>query len=100
MGVGQIRRGNGWSFTARTSHCALQSDQLAERARALVGSNSPSYLDTLAPAYAEAGRFDDARKKARKAVESAEQAGEREKAARLQARLKLCQSGQPYREPN
>jgi len=72
--------------------------QLAQQARALAGSPSPSFLDTLAAAYAEAGRFDEAQKTAQQAVAAAEQAGAREQAARLRARLKLYQSGQPYRE--
>ena len=74
--------------------------QLAENARAFAGSKSPSFLDTLAAAYAEAGRFDEAQKTAQNAIESAEQAGEREMAVKLRGRLKFYQARQPYREPN
>ena len=53
----------------------------------------------MAAAYAEAGRFDDAMKAVQRAIESAEQAGDREKAAQLRQRLHIYQSRQPYREP-
>jgi tetratricopeptide (TPR) repeat protein len=78
---------------------AAEAVQLVERACALTGSKSPSFLDTLAAAYAEAGRFDDAMKAVQRAIESAEQAGDREKAAKLRQRLHIYQSRQPYREP-
>lgn len=73
--------------------------QLAERACSISGSKSPSFLDTLAAAYAEAGRFEDAMKTVLRAVGYAEQARDTEKAAKLRQRLQLYQSCQPYREP-
>ena len=78
----------------------VEAVKLAERASALAESKSPSFLDTLAAAYVEAGRFDEARKTVQQAIESAERANERGKAVELEARLKLYQAGQPYREPN
>jgi protein O-mannosyl-transferase len=78
---------------------AAEAVRLAEQACALSGSKSPSFLDTLAAAYAEAGRFDDAIRTARRAVEAAEEAGEKQRAAQLHQRLLLYQSRQPYREP-
>ena len=63
------------------------------------GSQFPSVLDTMAAAYAEAGRFDEAVKAEQRAVESADQAGEKGRAAKLRQRLQLYESRQPFREP-
>lgn len=76
----------------------VQAVQLAERACALCGSRIPPFLDTLAAAYAEAGRFDDAIRIEQRAIEAAEQAGEKTRAAKLRQRLALYRAGQPYRE--
>src|SRR5438067_12465009 len=48
--------------------------QLAERANALAGNNDPTILHTLAAAYAEAGRFDEALQTARRARKLASRA--------------------------
>jgi hypothetical protein len=53
----------------------------------------------MAAAYAEAGRFDEAVKAEQRAVESADQAGEKGRAAKLRQRLQLYESRQPFREP-
>src|SRR5207248_1761231 len=45
--------------------------QLAERANTLAGNNDPTILHTLAAAYAEAGRFDEALQTARQAMKLA-----------------------------
>ena len=55
-------------------------------------------LNTLAAAYAEAGRFTDAVRMAQVALELVKGAGQEEQAQRIQARLQLYQSGRPYRE--
>lgn len=52
------------------------------------------YLDTLAAAYAEAGQFGDAIKRAKEAIE---QASESDK-ENIAARLRLYEAGQPFRE--
>ena len=57
----------------------------------------PIALDTLAAAYAEAGRFDQATRTARRAVALAAKAGRSKMAKQFAARLRLYQSRQPFR---
>ena len=54
----------------------------------------PGYLDTLAAAFAEAGRFEDAVRWQEKAVALVES----DHKADYESRLVLYQAGQPYRE--
>jgi len=72
--------------------------RFAEVACALTEDANPQYLDTLAAAYAEAGRFADAERVARRAIEVAGRDGDEETAATLRARLTLYAAGRPYRE--
>jgi tetratricopeptide (TPR) repeat protein len=72
--------------------------ELAERANQLTGGQQAFVLDTLAAAYAETGRFDDAVKTVQKAIDSEKAAGDADSVAPLQERLKLYQSSQPCRE--
>jgi hypothetical protein len=55
-------------------------------------------LDTLAAAYAEAGRFDEARKWIVVAVGRAREAGREDLAQRYTERKELYAANQPYRE--
>jgi tetratricopeptide (TPR) repeat protein len=71
---------------------------LAERANELIGGTDAFVLDTLAMAYAGAGRFAEAQRTAQEAIEVATKAGANEDVAAVQQRLELYQSGQPYRE--
>ena len=73
--------------------------QLAERACALSGSNSPSFLDTLAAAYAEDGRYADAVKTVEKATALAEAAHQTNAAGRFRFHLQLYRQNRAYREP-
>ena len=70
----------------------------AEQANRLSGGKDPGILDTLAAAYAEAGRLDDAVRTAQTALQSAKGAGSAETAQRIQERLQLYQAGRPYHE--
>jgi tetratricopeptide (TPR) repeat protein len=70
--------------------------QLAERACELTDHSDANYLDTLAAAYAEAGRFADAVRTAKRAVELAADSPER--AAQFRGRLALYEDSKPYRE--
>ena len=72
--------------------------QLAERAMHLAPKDDVPTLDTLAAAYAEAGRFADAAKTAQQAQALAQSAGNTNLASELGERLKLYQSQHPYRE--
>jgi tetratricopeptide (TPR) repeat protein len=69
----------------------------AQRASDLTGAAQPFVLDTLAMAYAEAGRFQDAQQSVQKAIDLAA-TGAKDMVPALQNRLRLYQSGQPYRE--
>jgi uncharacterized protein len=59
---------------------------------------SPAYLDTLAAAYAEAGRFEDAARAQQRAIDALQGAAEDETRAAFRERIELYRSGQPYRE--
>lgn len=69
-----------------------------ERAKELSGGQNAPVLDTLAAAYAEAGRFDDAVAAADQAVELANRARDVDLAARIGARRSLYAQQKPYRE--
>jgi tetratricopeptide (TPR) repeat protein len=75
-----------------------QAIRLAQRARELSGPENAQCLDTLAAAYATAGRFDDAVITAQQALRLAESSGEAPLAKRIRARLELYRAEQPYRE--
>jgi hypothetical protein len=55
-------------------------------------------LDTLAVAYAAAGKFNDAIVTAEKALNIAKTAGQENTAREIQNRLELYKAGKPYRE--
>jgi tetratricopeptide (TPR) repeat protein len=62
----------------------------------LTGNRVPSYLDTLAAAYAADGRFNEAIRTAEKATELAQSAGQTQLVNRIQMRLGLYQTGRAY----
>jgi tetratricopeptide (TPR) repeat protein/Tol biopolymer transport system component len=72
--------------------------RLAEHAVQLTGGRDPAALDTLAAAYAEAGRFADAIATAQKGIDAATGPNQSRRRAGLAARLSLYQSGKPYRD--
>ena len=72
---------------------------LAERACGLTNNRLPEYLDTLAAAYASAGRFDDAITVAQKAIGLARSEGRTPLAGEIDARLELYRAGRAYRAP-
>lgn len=87
----------------------LPDDRLRDGARALelarsaieatAGAN-PDYLDTLAAAYAELGRFDEARAEQQRALALVEGRDVPEGfVASLRAHLALLEAGRPIREP-
>ena len=77
---------------------ADEAVQVAERARELAGPQDVQCLDTLAAAYAAAGRFAEAISTAEQAVQLAESTGQAPLAKAIQARLELFRAGRPYRE--
>ena len=72
---------------------------LAEQACEATGGNLPQFLDVLAAAYAESGRFEEAIETARRAIQQVD--GVRNPAFfnTLRERLKQYEKHQPYREP-
>jgi Flp pilus assembly protein TadD len=72
---------------------------LAEQACKLTDNRVASYLDTLAAAYAVAGRFDDAMVTAQKAIPLADSSGQTQLVNRIEMRLKLYQAKHAYYEP-
>ena len=60
--------------------------------------DDPGYRDTLAAAFAEAGRFGDAVAEQERAIEMLRAAGKHDKLADLQSRLDLYRQHRPYRE--
>jgi tetratricopeptide (TPR) repeat protein len=71
----------------------------ARRADQLCGGRQPIVFDTLAIAYAEAGRFPEALAAARKALDLATQQNRQALAEALRARIALYEAGKPYRQP-
>jgi len=72
--------------------------ELAEKANALIGGENVTILGTLAAAYAEANRFDDAIATAQKAIQLAEATNQKELAEKNAKLLKLYSELKPYRE--
>jgi Flp pilus assembly protein TadD len=71
---------------------------LAQRAVELSGGRDPIMLDTLAAAYAEAGRFADALQTARQAVDLAARQNKAAVANSIQAKIPLYEAGTPFRQ--
>ena len=69
--------------------------QMAERANQLTGYGQPEMLDTLAAAYAEAGRFPEAIQASQKALDLAYSADMSELAKDIESRMRLYQAGRP-----
>ena len=87
-----------WFLATRTSdpESAAEAVRLAERLCEPPGDTDPELLDTLAAAYAAAGRFDEAARTALGARRTADRAGRPELAAEIAAREALYRAGRPY----
>jgi Flp pilus assembly protein TadD len=72
---------------------------LARRACELTGNREFAYLDTLAAAYAAAGRFNDAITTAQQAIGLARSAGQTQVVSEIESRLELYRAGRAYRAP-
>jgi tetratricopeptide (TPR) repeat protein len=73
--------------------------RLAEKACTLTQRRQILFLDTLAAAYAEAGRFPEAIATARETIELATRMGQSPFATQVQERLNLYSAGRPWRGP-
>ncbi len=72
--------------------------ELAQQAARLSAGTSPQILDTLAAAFAEAGRFPDAITTARQALDLSVAQNNKPLAEVIQSQLKLFESQSPYHE--
>ena len=77
---------------------AAESVKLAEKACELTKHKQPVKLDTLAAAYAEAGRFKEALHTAQKANEIAHSNGQLKLAGDIVKRIQLYKSNHPFYE--
>ena len=73
-----------------------QALERALRACEMTDYGIPEVVDTLAVAYAAAGRFPEARETARKAIRAAESAGDTALAQRIKSRLNLYDAEKPF----
>jgi tetratricopeptide (TPR) repeat protein len=71
--------------------------ELAERAKAIAGEQEPFLLDTLAMAYAEAGRYPEAIRWTKLALQQIPAGGDPETSREMETRLRLYESGRPFR---
>jgi tetratricopeptide (TPR) repeat protein len=71
----------------------VRAVSLAQRACELTVNREPVYLNTLATAYAAAGRFNDAMASARKAIELLRSAGQPQLAKEIEDRLERYHAG-------
>ncbi|MFZ1218103.1 MAG: tetratricopeptide repeat protein [Chthoniobacterales bacterium] len=77
---------------------AVKAVAIAERADSLTRSQSPVIGATLAAAYAEAGRFDDAIKTAQHALQLALNEGQNARADAIRSQIQFYQSGLAFRD--
>ena len=61
-------------------------------------NDTPAHRDTLAAAFAEAGRFDDAVAEQERAIEMTQAAGKHDKVSDFRSRLDLYRRRQPFRK--
>jgi len=91
------------SLMATSPEAALRNGPeaitLAERARELTESKDVSALDTLAAAYAEAGRFSQAIEASQQALSLTQAQSDQAFARRVKAHLAKFQAYKPLRDP-
>ena len=75
-----------------------QAVDLAGRAMRLSGGQDPEALDTLAAAYAEAGRFPEAVEAVERAIALAARQNRQRQAEAMRLRARLYRAGTPFRE--
>jgi tetratricopeptide (TPR) repeat protein len=82
-----------------TARNGAEAVKFAEKACALTQRKNPLLIGTLAAAYAEAARFDEAIKSAVEAIALAKGAGLPQIVERNEELLKLYRAGKPFHEP-
>jgi tetratricopeptide (TPR) repeat protein len=81
-----------------TGEDANRAIGFAERACELTSYNDAVYLDTLGVAYAAAGKFEEAKAMAGKALSIATSSGQEKVAREVVKRINLYEAEQPYRQ--
>jgi arylsulfatase A-like enzyme/Tfp pilus assembly protein PilF len=76
-----------------------EAEKLAQRACELTQYKVPGTIDTLAAAYAAAGKFIQAIETAQKAIELARSADRKDLAEEIKKRQELYRQNRPYHEP-
>jgi tetratricopeptide (TPR) repeat protein len=76
----------------------VEAVKLAEKGNQLTRETDPAMLDTLAAAYAEAGKFAEAASTAEKAGDRARAAGQEGLAREIQQRLELYRQQKPFHQ--
>jgi tetratricopeptide (TPR) repeat protein len=89
-----------WLATCPVSACRNGEEALAlaEKLNRGASGKNPFYLDALAAAYAETGKFDKAVEAATRAVEVAAKAGSETTATAVKHRLALYAASKPYHQ--
>jgi len=88
-----------WRLATRAGRTASEAEEavrLAERTSALAGGENARYLNTLAAAYAAAGRYDEAVTTAQKALRLAVESSARELSDEIRSQLELYRQRKPY----
>jgi Tfp pilus assembly protein PilF len=97
----RVLNGLGWILATdedAKSRNGLEAIWLAERACEQTLSHDPISFDTLAAAYAEAGRYADADRVLRIAIALPASSGQAQLLQDMHSRLHLYKTGRPYRE--
>ena len=96
-----LRNKLAWTLASHVSREVRNVNEAIEHAQAavrLTEASDPGVLDTLAVAYAAAGRFDEAVATAEKALNLTENPQSESLAREIGQRLKLFRQRKPYRE--
>jgi Flp pilus assembly protein TadD len=99
--IADILKNPAWLLATAGNVSAQDADraiEFARRACELAGYKEPELLDTLAAAYAAAGRFEDAVRTAQQAIDAAKAGGREDLAGEIKNRMELYKTGQRYRQ--
>jgi Flp pilus assembly protein TadD len=99
--IADILKNPAWLLATAGNVSAQDADraiEFARRACELGGYKEAELLDTLAAAYAAAGRFEDAVRTAQQAIDAAKAGGREDLAGEIKNRMELYKTGQRYRQ--
>jgi len=99
--IADILKNPAWLLATAGNVSAQDADraiEFARRACELGGYKEAELLDTLAAAYAAAGRFNDAVRTAQQGIDAAKAGGREDWAGEIKIRMELYKTGQRYRQ--